>query len=237
METGLQFLEWDSDFFKKKIGKIAFQNEQNLQKEIIKSKSENYDLIYLTSNEEINNWHEIKEDFEINFVDKKTTFLKEIEFNISEHEFISLYSEQIAEEKLIKLAIQSGIYSRFNVDKKIGKENFENLYQTWIEKSVSLEIALGVLAYRIDNELVGFTSMGKKNNRADIGIIAVDEAYRGKGIGKSLIKSAEKWFAQNGFKTMQVLTQGDNHAACNLYKNCGFEIEKVEFFYHLWRKD
>ncbi len=93
-----------------------------------------------------------------------------------------------------------------------------------------------MLVFSADKEIDGFVTLGQKNNRGDIGIIAVDGKQRGKGIGKSLMLSAEQWFANHGYTDMQVITQGGNEAACRLYESCGFTIEKTEYVYHIWRK-
>jgi dTDP-4-amino-4,6-dideoxy-D-galactose acyltransferase len=146
------------------------------------------------------------------------------------------YSENYPNKKLIDLAIESGIYSRFNVDPKIGRKKFEELYTRWIIKSVSKEIADDVLVYKIGGEIAGFVTVGQKNGRADIGIIAVDKSYRGKGIGKTLMKTAENFYFDK-LKLIQVVTQGHNLPAIKLYEGCEFKIEKVEFLYHLWNEN
>ena len=102
--------------------------------------------------------------------------------------------------------------------------------------SINRKIAKEVLAFTENNALAGFVTLGEKNNKADIGIIAVDHSFRGKGIGKTLMTSAEKWFSNLGYSSMQVVTQGDNYPACRLYESCGYLVEAVEFFYHIWKK-
>jgi dTDP-4-amino-4,6-dideoxy-D-galactose acyltransferase len=79
-------------------------------------------------------------------------------------------------------------------------------------------------------------TVGEKKHRGDIGIIAVDTEFRGKGIGTALMQSAESWLAKLNYKSMQVVTQGDNKPACKLYENCGYTIESVEYFYHIRKK-
>ena len=169
--------------------------------------------------------------------DKKTTYLKKINTGLSFPESITSIDENTPfKDKLIDLAIQSGIYSRFNVDERIGKEKFEKMYALWMINSLNRKIAKEVLVFSENNDLSGFVTLGEKNNRADIGIIAVDHISRGKGIGKILMTSAEKWFSDLGYESIQVVTQGDNYPACRLYESCGYEVDTVEFFYHIWRK-
>ena len=139
-------------------------------------------------------------------------------------------------DKLIDLSIQSGIYSRFNIDKKIGKEKFQQLYTLWMVNSINLKIAKDVLVYTEMKDLAGFVTLGEKNNQADIGIISVDSTFRKKGIGKILMTSAEKKFSNLGYDSIQVVTQGDNIPACKLYESCGYQVDSLEFFYHIWKK-
>ena len=110
------------------------------------------------------------------------------------------------------------------------------MYALWMINSLNRKIAKEVLVFSENNDLSGFVTLGEKNNRADIGIIAVDHISRGKGIGKILMTSAEKWFSDLGYESIQVVTQGDNYPACRLYESCGYEVDTVEFFYHIWRK-
>jgi dTDP-4-amino-4,6-dideoxy-D-galactose acyltransferase len=172
------------------------------------------------------------EYYDVSLVDKKVTFLKKIEKSPLTGKTES-YLGKYPDKQLINLAIKSGIYSRFNVDPKIGRKKFEELYTQWIVRSVSKEIADDVLVYKIEGEIAGFVTIGQKNGRADIGIIAVDKDYREKGIGKTLMKNAENFYF-NKLKVIQVVTQGANIPAIKLYESCGYKIGKVELLYHLW---
>ena len=164
--------------------------------------------------------------------------VKDINTGLSFHNSIKSIDSSLSttlQEKLIEQAVQSGIYSRFNVDKKIGKEKYEEMYTLWMLNSLNHTIAKEVLVLLEQNDLKGFITLGEKNKRADIGLIAVDHHFRGNGIGRILMESAEKWFSDKGYKTIQVVTQGDNYPACRLYERCGYEVETVEFFYHIWK--
>lgn len=137
---------------------------------------------------------------------------------------------------MINLAIQSGVFSRFNIDKMIGRDKFEELYRIWIIKSVNREIANEVIVYNHNDDIAGYLTIGEKNNRADLGMGAVDSKYRGKGIGRILFENAEKYAFDQGYEDIQIVTQGDNIPACKLYEKLGYSIESKEYFYHIWRK-
>ena len=110
------------------------------------------------------------------------------------------------------------------------------MYTLWMINSINRKIAKEVLVFTEGNDIAGFVTLGEKNNRADIGIIAVDLNFRGKGIGKTLMYSAEKWFSNLGYQSIQVVTQGDNSPACRLYESCGYKVDTVSYFYHIWKK-
>ena len=59
------------------------------------------------------------------------------------------------------------------------------MYALWMINSLNRQIAREVLVFSDNNDLSGFVTLGEKNTRADIGIIAVDHISRGKGMGKN----------------------------------------------------
>lgn len=238
LNTDFEILEWDSNFFGLKVCRVNKPGTSNNElTEILKVLSSlHIDLVYYSNKNELTILDGISEFYDIRLVDKKTTYAKQLMNTVAPNESISEYNENYPEKKLIELAIESGVYSRFNVDDKVSKEKYKELYRLWIINSVNKKLAKAVLVFRTDNEIAGFVTLGEKNSRADIGIIAVDALHRGKGIGKSLLLSAEKWFIEKKYTSIQVVTQGENKPACRLYENCGFNIDKVEYFYHMWRK-
>jgi dTDP-4-amino-4,6-dideoxy-D-galactose acyltransferase len=221
------------------VGKFKglIENEQDLRSiELLIEKQNTKLSYYATPNKLPANLLESK-NLNIVLVDKKTTYVKNINPNLKIHTSISTIDKKTTKiDRLINLSIQSGIYSRFNVDKNIGKDKFEKMYTLWIKNSISRTKAKEVLAFSANNESAGFVTLGESHARADIGIIAVDHNYRGKGIGKALMSSAEKWSSDIGHNVIQVVTQGDNIPACRLYESCGYKLEKLEFFYHIWKK-
>lgn len=239
MNPDFQLLPWDSNFFGYKVARISKPlSEIEDLNNTLKSLPKDITLCYLSSPKVIEDTSDQIDGFDLKYVDEKLTFIKELEpkyLQVSTH--IHSYSADYPDSKLLDLAIQSGIHSRFHVDIRIGRDKFEKLYRRWMINSVSREIAEEVLVYKVEEEIAGMITLGEKNERSDIGIIAVDTQYRGKGVGKELMHAAENWSLAKGRKVMQVLTQGANKTACNFYKRQGYGIGKVEHFYHIWRKE
>lgn len=147
---------------------------------------------------------------------------------------ISAYDQPTADEQLVRLAVEAGVYSRFNTDERIRKEKFIELYTKWIEQSVSRAIAREVLVCREDNVVCGMITVGEKNGIGNIGLVAVDASKRGSGIGVGLIREAIRWFAAHGYREATVVTQGFNAPACRLYEKCGFTVASSEAYFHFW---
>ncbi|HBS86804.1 MAG: hypothetical protein A2W91_12300 [Bacteroidetes bacterium GWF2_38_335] len=236
MKQTLFKLDWDSEFFQYNVCRIngLINSIEDLKAIDLKMKESKFKLAYYSSSDEIS--FDTIDFIDIFLVDKKTTFLKPIDSNIKSHPAICSYDSEIPSIKLIKLAFQSGVYSRFNIDKKIGRKKFEELYSIWITKSVKREIAKEVIVYKKNDDIAGYLTIGEKNNRADLGMGAVDPKYRGLNIGKVLFENAEKWAFDNGYKYIQIVTQGDNIPACKLYEKLGYTAITKEYFYHIWKK-
>lgn len=238
MKHQIEILNWDSNFFNIKVSRIneIISDQVQLENILIELKRLGIELSYYSAPNPLDNFELPSDFYEFNLVDKKTTYLKKIEKVDIHNKLVSEYDADYPDDKLINLAIQSGIYSRFNVDKKIGRKNYEKLYEEWIINSVNKKLAKKVLVYKEESGIIGFITLGVKNMIADIGIIAVDSDYRGQGIGKILMAAAENWFANNHYNQIQVVTQGDNLPACKLYETSGYKVTRMEYFYHLWTK-
>lgn len=236
MSTTCQHLPWDSDFFGYPVARLGSDDGAVLDaRRLTEGISSDVRLAYYSSATPLNDV--LIEGWEISMVDRKTTFVKDIHSTALTADFIRPFDDDVLhEERLMQLAIQSGLYSRFNVDERIGKENFERMYSLWMQNSLRKQIAFEVLISETEGEVSGFVTLGEKNGRGDIGIIAVDIHFRGRGIGKALMLAAEHAFAGMGYSTAQVVTQGANIPAIKLYESCGYTVDTVEYYYHLWRQ-
>ncbi|MFD2720958.1 GNAT family N-acetyltransferase [Hymenobacter monticola] len=138
--------------------------------------------------------------------------------------------------QLESLALQSGEYSRFRLDSNFAPTVFTGLYKRWLQNSLSHQIAREVLAFDAEGnaQAQGLLTLGLKNGRADIGLLAVDAQARGQRIGQQLVAAARQRTAAWGLAELQVVTQLDNEPACGFYRRCGFSEWQVEHIYHLW---
>lgn len=227
----IENLDWDSNLFGYSVGRILVEkNDTSHLKEVLFDSK--FRLIYIESESPIS------ERF-LYHADTKVVYSKEIIFkNTFENNCSNVipFNRQVLDYLQIeKLALVSGKYSRFAVDNKFIKNEFEKLYKIWIKKSIEKEIAKEVLVL-VENHLIqGFVTIGEKNkDTSDIGLIAVIPDSQGKGYGSLLIKAAENFSFVNNYKRIQVVTQQVNQNAVRLYCKNGFSLFKTTYIYHFW---
>lgn len=241
-DKNFELLSWDSDFFGFKVGRILPENltVEELERTLGMLKNEGIKLVYWSS-DPLDLQTQEAAQFCCGFLaDKKVTYVIEADninpqLNCCESSLtVDEYTDELPTAELEDLAVQAGVYSRFKVDSRIPDNRFVELYKLWILNSVNKKIADSVLVARSEDRIVGMITVGKKGNRADVGLIAVDASMRGKKLGVALVQAAQEWALKNGFGSAQVVTQGENLAACKLYEKCGYHVDKIENIYHFW---
>lgn len=236
-------LDWDTNFFGFKVATTQeeIDSVDKFMTLLGDARSAGVKLLYLPTIERINCLADDElEKLGVSLVDEKVTFmldLADVEIEkslVTPNVNIRPYNLSMSIKDLSSLAVQSGEQSRFSVDKKIPREKYEELYDKWIKNSLDKVLANEVLVLQEDSQIAGMVTLGEKKGRGDIGLLAVDKKFRGKKYGEALLRSAHVWFLNNGYKNTQVVTQGNNLAACGLYKKCGYKVEKTEYFHHVW---
>jgi dTDP-4-amino-4,6-dideoxy-D-galactose acyltransferase len=125
--------------------------------------------------------------------------------------------------------------SRFYYDGHFSQESCDRMYEIWIEKSLS-GYAQTVLVIGAPGQPEGFVTCDTilPEAKGKIGLVGVSRNARGRGVGQALVRESLHWFAKQGMKSVQVVTQGRNISAQRLYQNCGFLTKEVRFWYHRW---
>lgn len=241
--SGYQQLDWDTNFFRFSVAIVTetIGSKDQLTSLLNHAESNHIKLLYWPTISRVESITDSQlEKLGASLVDKKVTFVIDLSHItlektvLSPNATIEPYNPSLSKDDLYTLAVQSGEYSRFAVDKNIPRAKYEELYIKWIKKSLDKELAQEVLVVHESKHIAGMVTLGKKNGRGDIGLLAVDKNHRGKNFGEALVREAQSWFIDNGYDTGQVVTQGRNIAACNLYKKCGYVMEKTEYYYHIW---
>lgn len=235
MSKNYEILKWDTDFFGYPVAKIhGNQLSPNELQQVLTDLREKANLVYYASAFPLEEADDLLSEFNGLLADQKVTFYKIITNAASPDPNIVEYENGMDIEELVKLGIASGEYSRYKIDPNIGELKFQALFKKWVLNSINHILARKVLVYIVGNEMLGTITLNIKDSIAEIGIFAVKEACRGLGIGTSLMRAADSFAIANGLQEIRVVTQGLNKPASALYTREGYEINKVEYFYHFW---
>ncbi len=228
----IQALPWDSEFFHLRIGRVDIHTKKDWKQlqQTLKSSQTPFEVLYVFSHTGVP-----APIPRARLVDTKIVYRKKVSrTNLSENRCILEFKETVPDEALYQLALISGQHSRFNIDDRFPFGSYERLYRKWIENSVNGIFAKVVLCFVEGDTKVGFVTIGEKDGEGEIGLIAVDPHWQGRGIGSQLIQAAERWLETHRIDYLRVATQQDNVAACHFYENCGFVKNSVTDIYHLW---
>jgi ribosomal protein S18 acetylase RimI-like enzyme len=232
-----EILKWDSEFFGFRTARILSSDldEKQLFKTLENLRARNTRLVYWASQAQV--------DFDVHtlggrLVDKKAIFESDLRQTVPlltpPYAEVVRYTNDIPQQIMMDLAVQAGEFSRFARDPQFPRDRFIALYLEWMRKSLTGEMADAVLVALADDIPAGMVTLSAQEGVGDIGLIAVDTAFRGQHLGISLMTAARNWYLEQKLKRARVVTQADNQAACRLYQHCGYKMIQMEFFYHFW---
>jgi dTDP-4-amino-4,6-dideoxy-D-galactose acyltransferase len=225
----IEKLHWDTDFFGYEV--VRAVDFAGAAEEVVRINQYQAKLIYVFAEQAI-------EHLPANFflADEKVVFKQKLQAHavapLVQTEIIELFEPNKA---LVDLALQSGLYSRFKVDENFKNQEFERLYTKWIENSFDTGKNARVFGYVSEEKLLGFVTLGVKNNIPDIGLIAVDEQARGQGIGSKLLQFLYALLLHEQQQELTVTTQGKNLPAMAFYQKNFFEVFSTTYIYHVWK--
>jgi len=143
-------------------------------------------------------------------------------------------------DSLRKLAVASGQWSRFRVDLNVPINVFVGVFEAWLRNSINRSLADEVYTAQdiATGEDVGFITLKKKGSTVSIGLLAVSENHRRKGIASMLLSKGALWAMEqssvNENMIYSVVTQGANDAALKCYRSFGFLITTIQDVFHVW---
>lgn len=228
----IRVLQWDSDFFGLRIGRIDLQKSEDVA-EIVARKDElqrQFDLLYIFDPYDIGFTEE-----HASFVDEKILYGKSCEPR-TQYSDISYYREAIPSDDLYHLALVSGEFSRFKTDELFPKGSYERLYTRWIEKACPEEGTNKqiLLCYNSRHAVKGMITIDYDGDLGRIGLSAVDTVSQREGIGMKLMSTLDGYLYEHGVKRLEVSTQKTDTFACNWYERNGFTIMSKTKIYHWW---
>jgi len=129
------------------------------------------------------------------------------------------------------------VKEKFNFDLERVRELMRQLDSSAVVKEQVLYRAVlnGHLEQIFDNgKLIGmgwiFLRQTALRKQAVIEDMIMDEAYRGRGLGKAILEKLVKWAAEQGVEMIELTSSPKRIAANELYKKFGFELHTTNHY-------
>jgi dTDP-4-amino-4,6-dideoxy-D-galactose acyltransferase len=226
-----EFLEWDSAFFGRRIARMRGDSLNEAGAVLEWCAANRIECLYFLGVPDAATIAEA-ERHAFSFVDIRVTYerdlapLPEAPAGIREATAGDV-------ERLKQITGRNFIDSRFYSDSHFDRAQCDALYAAWIEHSCD-GYANRVLVASRDGEVAGYVTCNLAGDTGNIGLIAVDPAAHGQGLGRGLVIAALHYFAAEGMTRSTVVTQGRNIASQRLYQRCGYLLKSTQLWYHRW---
>ena len=232
-------LEWDSDFFGRRIGRVDADSIINNAAAVDAwCADEAIECAYLLVSTADPLAMDAAGRLGFRLVDVRVTLERRLGLTAGSDEVLpttgrlrSATENDI--ERLRAIAEVSHTDSRFYADRQFDREKCRELYALWIEKSCR-GWADHVVVAEWHGHPAGYVSCHVEGEHGRIGLVGVDASSRGIGLGPAMVREAARWLAARGATHVSVATQGRNVAAIRLYEKCGFLVSAVDLWYHRW---
>ncbi len=237
-ESRCQYLDWDSEFFGRRIGSVReAQLSSNALVEIEQWCANNrIDCLYFLADFGDPETIRLAEEHDFRLVDIRLTLAMNPPISLDPVSCSStIRSSRILDVPVLRtIARTNHRDSRFYFDPHFPRERCDSLYETWIEKSFQ-GLADAVFVPELDGRPAGYiTCTVKPDKSGQIGLVGLAPEARGKGLAFELVQTALRWFSSRGVRQVTVVTQGRNIRAQRLYQRSGFATESVRLWYHRW---
>lgn len=234
----IEKLNWDSDFFERRIGRLLIDDETEfVPAKFIEEAKESYDLIYVFSIEKMLSFNKVKAA-NLDMVDiiitmsvpfSKTNYSKngyEFRTSLTKEELIGCY----------EIAEQTSVVSRFYTDALIGEEKTKALYRKWIDNSINHSFSDGLFLEKDENKVIGIhliKTLAEKNTGM-FTLTGLNTNYKGKGLGRKLWEQSYAYWADiGGIEIIKSPFSFQNKESLNFHLKMGFnKIEETKYIYH-----
>jgi dTDP-4-amino-4,6-dideoxy-D-galactose acyltransferase len=234
----IEFLEWDSTFFERKIGRVSVRSENEFAPfQFINEAKNSFDLVYVFSFQEMLS-HKTITLANLALVDIMLTM--RMTFNKSKYlagafDFRNTLSG-VELAACYGIAEQTAIVSRFYKEPLIGPEKTKALYRKWIDNALNKTHSDGIFVLKKNGIIEGIhiirTDIPKKEGCCTL--IGVGKDMRNIGIGKRLWESAYSyWSKYFDIDRVVVPFSMQNLGSLNFHLKMGFDrITEVKYIYH-----
>lgn len=238
-----QFLEWDTQFFGHRIGRIeAHRLEASLLAAIEEWRRRHaIECLYFLADSDDPQTITLAQAHGFQLVEVRLIFersLKNWDPQTRPREAKDLLIRPVKPEDipvLQEIARNSYIDSRYYFDRRFSEQKWQEYYRTWVQKSCSGGAELALAAEK-DGEVLGYIT-GQVDQEKGEGIYeltGVKESARRLGVGQELFRSGLDWYVDAGIQSIWLATQGRNVPTQRMVQRNGFITRSCQLYYHKW---
>ena len=232
MSAGLQRLEWDSDFFGFGIGRVTSTvlKEDEAKRVTAEARSSGIRCVYFLADSDSPDGWRAAASAGFDAIDIRLELV--LAPPRSQHE--RTLANPADEQTLVDIAREQAFsVSRFYRDDRFPREKATEMFVIWTRRGVHDERWFTVVERR-ESAIDGFVTARLTDHVGSIDLAAVAERARGRGVGRRIIAGAIAEFSSRGATRINVVTQGSNLAAQNLYLDAGFRPSSCSLWFHWW---
>lgn len=231
-------LDWDSDFFEKRIGRVLLENHTNFDPiSFLDEANQNFDLVYVFSYQNMLSLETVLlanldlVDIMITMsmpFDEKLHSEKKYDFknSLTQNEIIECYD----------IAEKTAVVSRFYTEQLIGPEKTKMLYRKWIDNGFNKTFSDGLFLVEKKDSVVGIhlIKVDKKNKVGYFTLTGVNPNCKRLGIGRKLWNQAFGFFSnETNINIIKSPFSFKNTESFNFHLKMGFnKIEEIKYIYH-----
>jgi ribosomal protein S18 acetylase RimI-like enzyme len=235
----IRYLQWDSDFFGLPVASLDGGHllAENSKVVFDWCRKEKIRCLYFLANGTDSQTLQCAYEKGFQFIDVRFEMECDLR-NILPSKVSKLVIQPVTKKEkldyILALARKSHTDSRFFKDLNFDRLKCEELYEKWIYRDFDKGNILGFYPEG-ENNIKGYISFTMESpDVARVGLIAVEDAYRGREVGLELLNNSIANSKKLNAKKMTVVTQATNTSAVRLYEKAGFRTSNVKLWFHKW---
>ena len=240
-EIKIEPLEWDTNYFKARCGKVVIKDEEAtfFHFEEMKKDYEFISIQNIDNNIRMNK--KIAENTNAYLVDINVQFEKKLPKNgeqtQSKEHYRVVAANEISEEILSEMRVEEDdfAFSKFVCDPELKKRNGYLVYKEWLKNACTEKDKYFIIHFA-EGKVGAYMLFNIDDAIGKVEIVKVNRENQGQHIATEMMNEVENFLVSRNTKKFIVGTQLNNIPAMNLYHSLGFKETSRTSVFHLWVK-
>lgn len=236
-ERLFDLLEWDSAFFRLRIGRIRGGVLRKSEAPLLRDQAlrEGFDCIYLLADPSSAETLDAAHSLGMRPVDVRVELSVELPRAPEMEALRPPVREPLASETEILADLSGRLHdsTRFRADPCFPRDRVAEMYREWMRACLSRPRS-GALVTGPPGAPAGYCTYSVDGSTGRIELLGVDPRARGAGVGSMLVRSTLSILASLGAEKVCVATQGGSRASMGVYRSTGFRVDSIGMWFHYW---